>query len=639
MSKGIIVKKEEKPTLQVTNTSWSVEKLILCINDNSITKPKFQREKSWIIQPDGNNRKANYREFIDFLFKNRNSVSPISFGEIIEDRGKKYVNVDGNNRLNAIYAFINTPFLIYPEYVKDITEIINILPINDDKKKKIRHFFETMSYNTLSRFRRFSSLYKGDETFDIFENLKKKNIDKFEQKLEQIQKELLIFEQDCFDKVVMININLFTNADYSMLSTIFENINKHPNSLSDSEILASVLFNTTITVKDKHLKLHIINYVKDFYNDKDKDEILSGHTINKDNIDDYKLNAFDVLVGLQKHYHTTYLKIIGDFNSKGISLFFKLYKYCYLKLDKNSFTDDNVNEFISYITECCDILLDCYQYIFPDVFLEKSQKVFNTNTLLHKIALKTNQLFIIFTYLINNLKKKVDIEKIKDEIQLVIVYHSCVREVKDKETKELLFNYDIMHFKGAGAIITNLAKELETTLISKKITKKKFEKVMQILINESNNPITYKTKTARAKRRNLKLIDKLLSSFYYRTYMSKKFYNNKFSNEHIVPWSSRCIDENEEYDLDRVGNMVPMISGLNSGRKNNHINYYSKNKPKFVKLLDVIPSNKDYDAIMNHDKKRIFIKNIKKYNEMCEKNEKKYLDNFLKEIFAPYRLD
>ena len=41
-----------------------------------------------------------------------------------------------------------------------------------------------------------------------------------------------------------------------------------------------------------------------------------------------------------------------------------------------------------------------------------------------------------------------------------------------------------------------------------------------------------------------------------------------------------------------------------------------------------MPNKNDYDTIIHHDRKPTIINN-EKYNEMCEKNEKIYLENLL----------
>ena len=64
---------------------------------------------------------------------------------------------------------------------------------------------------------------------------------------------------------------------------------------------------------------------------------------------------------------------------------------------------------------------------------------------------------------------------------------------------------------------------------------------------------------------------------------------------------------NEDIDIDRLGNTVPIIDKLNNKRKNNHIaNYDSIEKQldiqnsESVRRLNLIPTNEQYDYILIH---------------------------------------
>jgi hypothetical protein len=109
--------------------------------------------------------------------------------------------------------------------------------------------------------------------------------------------------------------------------------------------------------------------------------------------------------------------------------------------------------------------------------------------------------------------------------------------------------------------------------------------------------------------------------------------DNQFSIEHIIPYSVSW--NNGQLDINRVGNLIPIINSLNCGRGNRHIDYYYTKEPIYASLIRSIPSIQDYNKIIVHsgdDKPSII--SIDEYNKMCAKNEKMYIDNFIDLIFT-----
>ena len=130
----------------VKNEQWNVKKLISKIENNEITKPKFQRKKKWDILPKKETT-PNERTYIDFLFKVQNSVHAITFGQNIDNT---YSNIDGNNRINAITHFIRKPFEIFPEYLTNLFSYINKLTnLDENDKKTLKNIFLEISYNDI----------------------------------------------------------------------------------------------------------------------------------------------------------------------------------------------------------------------------------------------------------------------------------------------------------------------------------------------------------------------------------------------------------------------------------------------------------------------------------------------------------
>jgi hypothetical protein len=222
-------------------------------------------------------------------------------------------------------------------------------------------------------------------------------------------------------------------------------------------------------------------------------------------------------------------------------------------------------------------------------------------------------------------------------LEKCLIYHLFVSDIKEKDIKGYFKNDDSIMYMAGGRFIENVAKKLLSTpeTISNKLDTKLFNKLINQLFNESNSPYTRKLDNGNNKndkRRKLKFFEKTLMFYYYKGKIPTNMLDNEFSIEHIMPNSSEWEGE---LDKDRTGNLIPIISTINSQRGNKHIDSYKKTKDgtefcKFIK--DIIPDYKEYNTIINHDKKPTIIDN-EKYNKLCEKNEKIYQENFINYLF------
>ena len=114
------------PEKRVKNEQWYVKDLKSKIDNGEIKKPKFQRKKKWDIKH--NPKKNSFpseEKYIEFLYKTRNSVHPITFGQETKEGKIIFVNIDGNNRINAIFHFLTKPFEIFTNYLNEIFNFID----------------------------------------------------------------------------------------------------------------------------------------------------------------------------------------------------------------------------------------------------------------------------------------------------------------------------------------------------------------------------------------------------------------------------------------------------------------------------------------------------------------------------------
>ena len=169
---------------QSSNIRYKAETMDVChiINiwkEKRMHKDKYQRKKKWLSQPDPSKKQPNDREFILFLKLRGNTCSPIFLGTTIDGGLVIYHNVDGNNRMNAIINFLETPFTVFPEFLDNITKFIDKILIDEDPdiRKKIKAIFKNMDVNTLEKFdfRRYFEEYDRTYGLSLYElYLKKK---------------------------------------------------------------------------------------------------------------------------------------------------------------------------------------------------------------------------------------------------------------------------------------------------------------------------------------------------------------------------------------------------------------------------------------------------------------------------------
>lgn len=615
--------------LSIENTSWTVGELITKIGD--ITKPKFQRKKKWLVVPNAKKNKPNSKDYILFLFRTKNTVDPISFGEEIKNGNKMYINVDGNNRINSIMHFIQKPFDIFPEYLADLISYIGNLPdMSISSAIILNDFFRSLDYKTISLYKRLKHLYSDNVPVrDIFDKMSAENYGKIDECIEQIQQKLLLPTGDSFEKGVKLNINLFLNASFDELCKIFEDINKHNNGLSQSELLASTLFNVDVTILDQDMNFEIRKEIKTYYDEKNVDEVLKGFHI--DNINSFKINAFDYIVGFQNYCHKKYEHIIPPFDAAGVSMFFKLYKLLCGGLETDQFESEHIASFTQYMVDSCKLMSLCVNQLFPENI---DETLFSRRACKDKFELKKNNLFVVVAAIVGMLKNGFVESDILKHMQIAIVYHLLIKEIDNTEKRDLLKIYDKIMFEAGGSYVENLAAKMlkHPEHLSSDISEARMKEVCYVIIGEINEPITYEVKKRTNKRRKLTFLENLLSSFYYKNFVSINYLNNKYWNEHIVPFSCVWAD-GELLDIDRVGNLIPIIDVLNRGRLNKHINYYQERDGTFVSFLKNIPSSDVYNRIVNSTERTPRIINIAEYNDLCSRNEQAYVENFLNGLF------
>lgn len=612
----------------IKNENWYVKTLLSKVKTNEIYKPKYQRKRKWELFP--NSKKENVpseKKYIEFLYDTYNSVHAITFGV---DKFK-LSNIDGNNRINAIVHFVDEPLSLFPEKLYKLKEFITT---NIDKNiaDEIEQIMIKMSYEELMLFK-YNKYFIEKGLNHLYNTHLKKLRDELEPYFDELINSMKINNKDRFDNDVQINVNIFTGYTTEELAEVFGKINQYNSGLTEQEALASRLFNiTNFDIQDKLLEYEIKVNIKNYYNERKNDEILDCYKY--DEHTDI-MNAYDFMVGFQNNINSKCC-LIHKTDNDGLSLFFKIFKNLFKGSFDTTFTSENVNEFIMLILKTTQLLTKLEKTLFMPNFTGGGNKIFETaNKKLH--SLKKNNMYLIITSIIGYILCDTPDEKILKSIQLCILYHFFVNGLENKDKRDQYKLNDGILYEAGGAFIDNKAKDYlkNPSMISCKINNFIMEELLKELIIENTKPKKYEIrkngKDKLDKRRPRKVFEKFLIYNYFNSNVPNQYLNNNFWIEHIFPFSSSWEGD---IDIDRLGNIIPILEQLNKERSNKHISEYKKiDKYKFLNYIDNIPRENEYNVIISHDNKKPHIHNIDNYNKICLNNEEKLIKCLINFLF------
>ena len=636
---------------------WNVKDLLDKINRGEVGKLHTNRKRYW-TEKRVNNDTPNVRDFISFLYANKNTIATITFGDVEHDNKLKYKNVDGNNRINAIADYMRKPFKYFDEYLDYLFSILDERPKegqDDDKEiQEIKTIFRETSYNDFIKINRLNIFLPHDlyrtlasyvDTHTLFDN-----------EIQNIQNKIKI-DGDSFGTQVKVLINVFEGYTVDELNDVFLNINQYVSGIKITDFLCSKLNSITcFVIKHTCIKDRIQLHIKNYYNEKQQGEVLDCYTYNTETD---PINAFDFMIGFQNYIsekNSNFIKKIEFTDNKenktnkgkgkdGLTLFFKLYNVIYGGYENESFyTSDNINKFIEYIEKSCKILNECIS----DIFTEKiNDKLFNkdcTNKLANK--LNSNVLCVILSIIIGCIKQKKQEKLIASKIRRFLMFHLIVADVKDPEESAKWNVIDILRYRAGGKYTENISRNYLKSPPDD-YTKDKFSDLYKCLIKENYSEFERNGETEKGveegqwkekKRRALRFFEKTLMFFYYKENVSQNNLNKTFSIEHIFPHSSTWIGK---VDKDRLGNLFPIIHYINCSRGAKHISWYKKCdefKSFITSMNDVIPFE-TYDSIIIHEKNsqnqdsKPFIKDIELFNKVCDDNETAYIENMISTLY------
>jgi NTP pyrophosphatase (non-canonical NTP hydrolase) len=168
------------------------------------------------------------KNYIEFLYDSHHSVHAITFGQ---DR-EKLSNIDGNNRINAICHFLKEPFVLFPERLIPLKNMIS------EKKDivvatKVEDIFKKITYDELMNFK-YNKFFITKGHGEFYKEHLKDLFDDIEFTIDELIQQMKI-NDGRFDSDVEININIFSGYTTEELSEVFSKINKYNSGLSEQE--------------------------------------------------------------------------------------------------------------------------------------------------------------------------------------------------------------------------------------------------------------------------------------------------------------------------------------------------------------------------------------------------------------------
>jgi hypothetical protein len=586
-----------------------------------IQKPRIQRKKRWITY-DEKSKKTNDVDFINFIVNIRNLVNPIHFAMryMIKNgmvSGEYYCVIDGNNRINALINFLETPLKTFEHLIpielktqtkkikksknkeenEKIIEQNELINNENEKKKEIVNFLKNLSYDEINTYK----------TFEMSCSQKHKNFELNNLICTEINN---IFNKIIKFKFLSINIpiNIFKNISQEKMSFIFQGINKGGEQLTPQEILASMVSNIIYDSNELTYYSGIKKYVDKYYNLMDTEEVLSI------NFNTSQLNLFEVLLGFQKYLHyfenTNYQKIydfIEDTGKGKFDLIFKCYEYIFSEI---GYTQKNpyINLFMNNIIKICNFIHNNFKHIYDSEMNIGAVKD-------RKLNLNKNTCVLLITYLYKNISK-LEEENFKNEIKRIIIYHElCGFLSKYKELESNYHTFDPLKYEPSGSYIESECKKIMNGKLFIAPELSQIKKLLQLLISQREN---YTHEQHPKKRKYLTKFNALILCIYYNDHVPKNK-DGKLNLEHIFPWSASW--KGELY-LDRIGNLLLIDEHTNKKKSDKNITEKFINEHKLYYYN--YPSDKQYNEICKN--KNI---NANKYNNECDKRENKYITHFI----------
>ncbi len=672
------------PQKSLTSTPATLRSYLSMLR--AMRKPKCQRPAYWLITE--NMKKLNYpsiEKFVEYVFEHYHIGHE---GLCIEKQlidGKFVHSVyDGNNRINAILYFLDNPYDVFPKKYKKIDATIDsVNELTEQDKESFKNIIHSFDYETLFNNCNDLSLLFGAKYHKDEDGEDDDELDMEEQPLawqlyniipgpkqRQLKKHIKNWKKSFGERINNGNKEARNFLEIIILASFYEHYtpeelakifiaNKYKGTkMTENDLYAAKLCYIYVRVTNTPIKHKLLSIIKSYYNNRNNDyEQVTQYSVGET---ENKLNAFDFIVAFTDYCSNEYglFKTFLESTDKESS-FFVLYQALYKEkkdickdLNDVDFCSNNVNDFISNICNACEILQECVDSLYlPSC----NEKLFNSSSNKRLVFTKKLPLQALLFSIIMQIKtsEEPDIDMMKSKIKVILYYDELYKKIggqKGSEQAELknkifkphhpLINVTSGHWtewmydiKSNPDILFNKVSSVVQDL-SCNLTPNIMQQLTSNLLNKQSNVRPYIEKK---KRRKLTILDKFVMGDFYFRKMAQQKKSDEFSNEHMVPFSAR---HDGEIDIDRLGNLFPTKNTINSSRKNGDLSIYYKRETydDFSKYLQpILYSNEEYKTMVEYEKRGSnvcpVIKNVKIYNEICDRNEKYYIDKFITNMF------
>lgn len=565
-----------------------------------IIKPQIQRSVCWDFKPNPAKKRTNVYDFIRFLVDTRNAVNPLIVVKRYYEGAEKLVLIDGNNRMNAVMNFLDAPLELLDEL------------LSDDFTQESKNIMKSVSLKDIM-----------DRSLnDLFEKSNNKHVIKknYEIATKKVLRDEYTKIKECLREMDIQNVKFpiteFSSVTETEMVKLYEGLNKTGVDLSEQDILAST---TSFHI---YMPGEIENYdtlreiIDEYYNDVNSNEVLEIK-VERDH-----MNLYQILMAFKILSVRTFEKVIKPANTKviGLEFMFQWYKQIFGGFNE-AISAEELNGFMARTTEILQFLDDVY----ARMFITDLWNIANKSD--YDIKLKKTMITLIFIYLYKNMS-----DERKIIIEACIYYHeilSCFPIGAKTRADENISIFKAKHplnmiledHKGAKIRSLSLESEIDIEMPDYEM----FEEMIYYCLSSHLKP-AIRAPMRRKKPARIKII---LMSNYFRTMVPHSMLNRKKDVEHIIPFSSKFpLKDKKGMDIDRLGNITMIDRKINNARGDARItdDFIKKNNLKYM----LYPSEDEYNEIVS-DTKKIF--SIEKYNNMCEKREKEYVDALINFLF------
>ena len=571
---------------------WTAHQLFDRIQRRKVVKPRMQRKLRWEVN--SSDKKANFEDYVHFILKHRNTITPLL---LAETRDKKYLVIDGNNRIHSIYYAYTKPLCILscanhlPACVHCMLVKLSLAQLTEMTRLFVDATWpdESVGYQFCAHECACAG-YTQRELESCFRNVRW----------------LLKQHQIMLDSVT-VPVITFSMEDEDVHSIYLE-LNRPGIKLTRQEVYAAST--ASITYRMASIPDDIIQHIRIYYKSMEKLEEIPG-----DDLDD-TCNLFEVLLGLQQALHQHYY-FIREQGQCDLDIVFKLYEVTHNDSFRGAEPLPQLLVWMTSVRSACNRLF-CILSSVSDAQVEGKCS--------WHVKLGDDTLVVLLLSLMQG-------ELHQDHIRQVIVYHElCTLHKKQKLRICGSPPQDPLGYKSGARKYVSQSKKLtddpsRAPFETPPHFRKSMAALMRQLVDSQTCPFSDKDRPTRRKVLTHRL-NILLFSMYYNRKVPVIIRDCPKQVDHIVPWAAKVWEG--ALDLNRLGNLMLIPTGANAAKSNKPIT--SEWLDKHEILYHNYPCAEEYNSIVHQEK----ILSAERFDKMCYRREQAFIDNALDVLFPDH---